>query len=337
MNASALTAMSGGTIDSTLVEQLSQLVREVEDVLYSQVESSSNLVRSVAQLTLRAGGKRLRPAFVELAARATGLQFERSRTLRIGACMELIHMATLLHDDVIDHAPTRRGKPTASAEFGNTAAILSGDALLARAMRILAEDGDVEIFRAVSAAVIEMAEGEVKELELRGNFDVDIELHFEVLRQKTASFVECCCACGAMIAGAAPEVVQALTNYAHHVGMAFQIVDDLLDYRGDQRKTGKKRAGDFLEGQATLPLILLRKHLSPAEITVARQKFGEHPSEEEIRMIVDWMTTRGAFLEAEAYAKRHIDLAIDALDVLPASAEKELLEQVAQFVIVRNS
>ncbi len=328
--------MSGGAIDSTLIQQLSQLVGEVEDVLHNQIESSSKLVGAVASLTLRAGGKRLRPAFVELAARATGLPFERSRTLKIGACMELIHMATLLHDDVIDHAATRRGRPTASAEFGNTAAILSGDALLARAMRILAEDGDVQIFRAVSDAVIEMAEGEVTELELRGDFDVEPEAHFEVLRQKTASFVQCCCACGAMIAGASPEVVQALTDYAHHVGMAFQIVDDLLDYRGDHTKTGKQRAGDFLEGQATLPLILLRKSLSPAEMIVARQKFGQKPTEEEIRMIIDWMTSRGAFVEAEAYARQHIEQALTALHLLPESQERNLLEQVAQFVVVRN-
>jgi geranylgeranyl pyrophosphate synthase len=337
MNASALNEMSGGKIDSALVEQLSTLVGEVEKILYKQVETSSNLVGSVARLTLRAGGKRLRPAFVELAARATGLPYDRSRTLNIGACMELIHMATLLHDDVIDHATTRRGKPTASAEFGNTAAILSGDALLARAMRILAQDGDMEVFRAVSEAVIEMAEGEVQELELRGEFDVEIEQHLEVLRLKTASFVECCCASGALIAGAEPEIVEALKQYAHHVGMAFQIIDDLLDYRGDHTKTGKKRAGDFLEGQATLPLILLRAHLSPAEMIVARQKFGERPTEEEIRMIIDWMSTRGAFDEAQAYAERHIQSALDALKVLPETPERMLLEQVAMFVVVRNA
>ncbi len=337
MNASAIAALSGGKVDPNLLDELSNLVTEVESVLQDQIQGSSRLIGAVGKLTLRAGGKRLRPAFVELSARATGRPFERSRTLKIGACMELIHMATLLHDDVIDHAATRRGKPTASAEYGNTAAILSGDAFLARAMRLLADDGDIAIFRSVASAVMEMAEGEVAELEQRGNFDLEEEAHYEILRQKTASFVECCCETGALIAGAEPEIVSALRIYAHHVGMAFQIIDDVLDYRGDNNKTGKPKAGDFLEGQATLPLIFLRKTLSPAEMIVSRQKFGSHPSDEEIRMIIDWMTTRGAFVESEAVARDHIRLAISALAALPESAERRLLEQVAEFVIVRSA
>ena len=197
----------------------------------------------VGGLTLRAGGKRLRPAFVSLAAAATGLPYDPSRARKLGAGLEMIHMATLIHDDVIDHAAMRRGKPTAAAEVGNTASILSGDVLLARAMSLLAEDGDLDLIRTVSAAVVDMAEGEVREVEVRGDFDLRSEDHFDILQRKTAALVEACCEGGAIIAGAPKPVTEALKAYGHHVGLAFQIADDLLDYRGDPAKTGQTPRG----------------------------------------------------------------------------------------------
>jgi octaprenyl-diphosphate synthase len=251
--------------------------------------------------------------------------------------MEMIHMATLIHDDVIDNSSTRRGKPTAAAEFGNPAAILSGDVLLAKAMRLLSEDGDLDVIRTVSQSVIEVAEGEVRELEVRGDFDLHEEDHLEVLRLKTASFIQCCCDIGAIVAGASPATRQALSTYGHHVGMAFQIVDDLLDYRGDRAKTGKPVATDFREAQATLPLIYLRSTLSDQESELARKRFGNGVTEEEIRMMVQWMDVRGAFAKSEALAHSHVQSAMLQLEELPQSASKKLLQTVAEYVLSRNS
>jgi octaprenyl-diphosphate synthase len=251
----AFTSLSGRDVDAELLSQLTEEITLVEAELDAQVRSHVSIVSGVGELTLNAGGKRLRPAFVSLAAKATGLEFDEGRCIRLGASMEMIHMATLIHDDVIDNAATRRGKPTASSEFGNTASILSGDVLLAKAMSILAMDGDLEIIRTVANAVVEIAEGEVRELEVRGDFDLDEQLHLEVLRMKTASFIQCCCDVGGLVAGAPSSSRQALKRYGYHVGMAFQVVDDLLDYRGDGVKMGKQQATDFREGQATLPLI----------------------------------------------------------------------------------
>src|SRR4051794_21397897 len=202
--------------DKELLNQVASEIQEVEKELAKQVSSNVELVEYVGKHTLEAGGKRLRPAFVTLSARACGNAFEPERTRKIGACMEMIHMATLIHDDVIDHSATRRGRETASAAYGNTAAILSGDVLLAKAMVILALDGDLEIIRTVSQAVVEMAEGEVRELEIRGQFDLTEAEHLQVLRMKTASFIQCCCESGAMIAGASDEVRRALGVYGHH-------------------------------------------------------------------------------------------------------------------------
>jgi octaprenyl-diphosphate synthase len=337
MTAQAFAALTQGRVEPETLDTIGHEVALVEEELARRLKSQVALVDKVGGLTLHAGGKRLRPAFVALAAQATGLLFDPVRTRRLGAGLEMIHMATLIHDDVIDHAATRRGKPTAAAEVGNTASILSGDVLLARAMSLLAEDGDLDLIRTVSAAVVDMAEGEVREVEVRGDFDITVEDHLDVLRRKTASFIEACCESGAIVAKATSEVREALRQYGHHVGIAFQIVDDLLDYRGDKEKTGKPIATDFREAQATLPLILLRAKLSEPEAQTVRTKFGGGVSDDELRMFAHWMETRGAFAEAEAMARQHIDAALGALDALPETPAKELLRTVAHYVVQRQA
>ncbi|CAN5730472.1 polyprenyl synthetase family protein [soil metagenome] len=323
-------------IDPDLLARVSDEVEKVEEELRHQVRSHVDLVERVGRLTLEAGGKRLRPAFVTLAARATGLPFDEDRAVRLGAVMEMIHMATLMHDDVIDGASTRRGKPTAGATYGGTAAILGGDVLLAKAMMILANDGDIEIIRSTSQTMVEIAEGEVRELEVRGDFDLDEVDHLDVLRRKTAAFIEACTEMGAHLAEASHEVRRALKDYGHHVGIAFQIVDDLLDYRGDKSQTGKEIGTDFRDGQATLPLIYLRPKMSEAESAIARRRFGADPTGDELRLIADWMDSRGAFSEAEKTAERHIAEARNCLSVLPDTPARAVLETVAAYVLERK-
>lgn len=320
-----------------ILAAIAQGVEQVEVELRDLVHSPVRTVAEVGEHTLNAGGKRLRPAFVTLAARATGHSFDPQRAIRIGACLELVHMATLIHDDVIDNAATRRGRATAAAIYGNTASILSGDVMLAKAMVVLADDGDIDVIRAVSRAVVEMAEGEAREVETRGRFDLSEEDHLEILGMKTAAFVECCCRVGGMLAGASKEVQQSLATYGRHVGLAFQIADDLLDFRGDQAVTGKPLATDFREGCATLPLIRLRPLLDANEETHLREKFGNGVTDSEIHDLVRLMDERGATREAEAAAKGQIDLATRALSALPASENRDLLVTIAEFVLSRRA
>ena len=336
MSATAFQVLATRKIDPSLLAQVAVEVSRVEDELRRQVASQVSLVEQVSRLTLDAGGKRLRPAFVALAAKATGRHFEGDRTTKLGACMELIHMATLIHDDVIDNSATRRGRPSAGAEFGNTAAILSGDVLLAKSMAILAQDGDLEIIRTVSGAVVEMAEGEVRELEARGDFDLEPAEHYDIMRRKTAAFIQACCEVGALVANAPDSMRTALSEFGHHIGIAFQIVDDILDYRGDKAKTGKTIGTDFRDGQATLPLIFLRERLSDAEGKIARRRFGSSANDDEIRMISDWMDSRGVYQLAEQSARQHVEAAHAALDRLPDSQSRDLLRTVAEFVIDRK-
>lgn len=330
------TPFAGRVAEGTL-RDMAEHIAQVEAELRVLVSSRIALVESVGSHTLLAGGKRLRPAFVCLAAQSIGREFDRARARRLGAVMEMIHMATLIHDDVIDDAATRRGHPTASAIHGNTAAILSGDVLLSRAMAVLAEDGDLDVIRRVAGAVVDLAEGEVRELEIRGRVDLSRDEHYEVLRLKTASFIECCCRVGARIAGAEPHEEEALGVYGHHVGIAFQLVDDLLDYRGDHAKTGKPVATDYHEGCATLPLILLWPRLSEAEQQRAAAGFGQANALQFVPEVVALMADRGTFAEAEAAAHDAITQAKGALGVLPKSPSVELLLAAADFVVARQS
>ncbi len=333
MTASAFFQLTDGAIDVDLLAEVGQEVEKIEAELQSQVGSAVRLVDEVGKLTLGAGGKRLRPAFVTLAAKATGKGFDPHRARKLGAAMEMIHMATLIHDDVIDHSPTRRGHPTAGSVYGSTGSILAGDVLLAKSMVILAQDGDLELIRTVSQMVVEMAEGEVSELEARGRFDLAEQDHLEILRRKTASFIQCCCEVGGLIAKSRTE---ALSAYGYHVGMAFQIADDLLDYRGDHQSTGKPTAGDFREAQATLPLILLRPLLTEEETEFVSRKFGNGVTDDEVAMISRWMDDRGAFASSEKAAQTHVEAALKALENLPDSPARSLLSSVAHFVLSRD-
>jgi octaprenyl-diphosphate synthase len=251
--------------------------------------------------------------------------------------LELIHMATLVHDDVIDESSSRRGRPTAAFEFGNTASVLSGDVLLAKAMRILAEDGDLAIIRCVSQGVVEMAEGEVRELAARGDFDLSESEHLDILQMKTASFIQTACEVGALAAGAPEATRKTLARYGRSMGMAFQIADDLLDYQGDPHRTGKPSAVDFREGCATLPLIFLRETLTSSERSAAAGWFGNGAMDENVERIRSWMAARGAFERTGAAAKAYVEEALSALRDLPETADKTLLSAVAEYVVGRSS
>lgn len=324
-----------GSKASDAVARIMQEVALTETELDRQVASQVDLVHRVSTHTLAAGGKRLRPALVSLCAAALGRPFDVERTRRIGACMELIHMATLMHDDVIDGSATRRGHPTAAAEFGNTASILSGDVLLAKAMRILALDGDLEIIRSVSSVVVDLAEGEVLELQARWRLDLGEEEHYRILRMKTGSFIECCCRVGGLCAGGDEVEIEALAEFGANIGLAFQIVDDMLDYAGDGR-TGKPIGTDFREGCATLPLLLLFPKLSSDERTWAGQRFGK-AADADIAVICKWICERGVLAEVASRARHHAESACTAIERLPESEEAELLSAVADFILERQN
>jgi len=204
-------------------------------------------------------------------------------------------------------------------------------------MLILAEDGDLEIIRTVSRAVVELSEGEVRELQFRKQFNVSETDHMETLRMKTASFIQCCCEVGARVADAPDEIRESLGRYGHHIGLAFQIVDDLLDYRGDDHITGKPKATDFREGCATLPLIYLIEEMTEEERQAAAAKFGNGVGDEDILQLCRWMQERGAFARAGQLAKWHVDQAKNALTSVQDAEGVDLLLTAADFVVLRSA
>ena len=337
MTSQTILGIRSDHVEPSFLETVGTHIARVNDELDELVASSSRLVEDAGRHTLSAGGKRLRPALVAIVAESTGKPFDGKRAARIGAAMELVHMATLMHDDVIDHASTRRGRPTAGSVFGNTAAILTGDVLLAKAMSVLAHDGDLRIIRMVSDMVVQMAEGEVRELEVRGNVHLSEDEHTEILRMKTAEFVRACCQAGALLAGLGEADAGEIGAYGFHIGMAFQIVDDLLDYEGDSEAIGKLRATDFREGCATYPLILVRPHLTEAELALVERKFGNGVSDDELRLIVQWMHERGALAATRALAESHVNEAKVRIASLQEAAGRSLLETLAATIVARTS
>jgi octaprenyl-diphosphate synthase len=297
-------------------------------------------VRTVYALTrhiLNAGGKRLRPAMLSLSARAISPGMDSRRIATVGAAVEFVHMATLVHDDVVDNTAMRRGKPTANAVFGNGVAVLSGDYILARAMRLLAIDGDLRIIRTVSEITVDMSEGEVMEIAATGKPDLPLNDYLEILRKKTAVFVEGCCRCGAILAGAEPYLEQALADYGYRLGMAFQLADDLLDYTGDPCVTGKPRGSDLRDGRATLPFLLGLAEAAPREKKRLLAAFGNAKLEDsEILEACDILESRGAFAQTRTTARDHVEKADRALSLLPPSIARDCFSALTDYVVQRD-
>jgi len=319
----------------------------VERYLEQQVDTPVRQLSELGDHLLRAGGKRLRPALVILGAHtADPEQYAairhnghgtRDRLIKIAACMELIHMATLIHDDVIDKTATRRGKPTVNALFGNLATVLSGDYLLAKAMRHLAFDGDLPIIRKVATITGEMSEGEVEAVFLRNQIDLSEERYYEVIRKKTAVFLSGCCSIGSLVANAPDEIVRTLETFGLHIGMAFQIVDDLLDYTGDPKLTGKQTGTDFRDGCATLPLLHLYAQADENMRSNLQAEFGIPISEEKLQVYVRAMHEAGSLHYTRKMATLHLQKAIQILQVLPASDARHALQEIAHFIVIRSS
>ncbi len=309
----------------------------VEARMNAELGSDVRTVLAVTHHVLNAGGKRLRPAMVAFAARAVRPDSDRERVAVVGASVEFVHMATLLHDDVVDNTATRRGKPTANAVFGNGVAVLSGDYLLARAMRMLTLNGDLRILRTVSEITVEMSEGEVLEIGATGKADLPMAEYLEILRKKTAAFVEGCCRCGAILAGADECLETALASYGYRLGMAFQIADDLLDYTGDPVITGKPRGSDLRDGRATLPFLLGLSSATAGERKCLLAAFGNAALDDAGLCAVSAILTRyDAFDRTRAVARDHVEQAAAALDLLPPSTARDCFAALTDYVILRD-
>jgi octaprenyl-diphosphate synthase len=242
-----------------LVEPLDLVERSMRD----QFESRSALVSMLGEHVLGSGGKRMRPALLLLAAELCG--YTGPRRVDVGAAVELLHTATLLHDDVVDVSALRRGKPSANAVWGNRRAILGGDFFYARACTMIVEDGDSEIVWVFANAIQRLAEGELLQLERSFDSSITESHYYSVIEAKSAALLQCACECGSLLGGVTRSERRKLSEFGREIGVAFQLRDDALDYEAGEAELGKQPLDDLREGKVTLPLLLTLKRCTPAE------------------------------------------------------------------------
>ncbi|UAW99029.1 polyprenyl synthetase family protein [Halopseudomonas nanhaiensis] len=305
----------------------------VNQLIMRQLHSRVPLVEKIGNYIIGAGGKRLRPLVVLLAARACGVNDTRQHSL--AAIIEFLHTATLLHDDVVDTSDMRRGRSTANALWGNAPSVLVGDFLYSRAFEMMVELGDMRIMRALANATNVIAEGEVLQLSKVRDANTDEATYLEVIRSKTAMLFEASSHTAALLADASEAQIEALRQYGDALGVAFQLVDDVLDYSGDASAMGKNVGDDLAEGKPTLPLIYAMREGTPEQARLVRhaiQKGGL----EDIGPIREAVESSGALAYTQRMAQQQSDLAVEMLQTLPPSVFRDSLEQLARFAIARQ-
>jgi octaprenyl-diphosphate synthase len=307
--------------------------------LRSSLESDVTLVRTIAEYIVAGGGKRLRPLLVFLSAQALGANSRSELTIDLAATVELIHTATLLHDDVVDESALRRGRATSNAEFGNAASVLVGDFLYSRAFQVMVGTGKMRVLELISEATNRIAEGEVMQLMALGNLELTEDDYMQVIEAKTAKLFEAAGALGAIAAGASSDNERSLAEYARRLGVAFQIADDVLDYRGDAQTLGKSLGDDLSEGKLTLPIILTLQRGSERHKTLLRTVLSA-PHAIAPSHFHDVMTALeecGALDESLARAEREADAAAAEIAHLPDSGAKNWMLELCSYAVKRNA
>jgi octaprenyl-diphosphate synthase len=308
-------------------------MREVDRVLHESVESDVALVRQVADYIIASGGKRLRPALLLISANACGYRGRDHYTL--AAVVEMIHTATLLHDDVVDASELRRGKATANARFGNAASVLVGDFLYSRSFQLMVTVGAVRVLQVLSDTTNTIAAGEVLQLMNSGNPDLSEAAYFEVIERKTAKLFEAAARLGAVIAGAPSEREDALARYGAHLGTAFQLIDDVLDYSGDLEAIGKSLGDDLAEGKMTLPLIRALAVGSPDDVAVVRHAVSGGGITD-FEPVLDVLRRTRALEYTRQRAEQESDAARACVADLPDSPHRKTLLELASFAARRS-
>jgi len=314
----------------------SAVAREFEQVntlIIDQLHSDVELVENIGHYIVDAGGKRLRPLLVLLTAAACNYRGEQQ--IQLAAIVEFIHTATLLHDDVVDISSLRRGRATANAQFGNAPSVLVGDFLYSRAFQLLVDVGNMAIMHNMANTTNTIAEGEVLQLVRAGNPDIDEQQYLDVITRKTAILFAAACYGAATLAKQSKTVTGQLENFGSDLGIAFQIIDDVLDYEGDPATMGKNLGDDLTEGKPTLPLIRALEVATTQEQQLIRGAILDK-SAENIEAVITAVQRCGALDYARRSAESYRDRALQGLTCLPDSSYRHNLEQIARLSVDRD-
>ena len=306
----------------------------VNAVILDRMQSKVALIPELAGHLIAGGGKRMRPMLTLACASLLG--YSGSRHQKLAAAVEFIHTATLLHDDVVDGSGTRRGKRTANLIWGNPASVLVGDFLFSRAFELMVEDGSLKVLRILSNASAVIAEGEVEQLTAQRRIDTGEEQYLRIIGAKTAALFAAACRVAPVVAEAGEEAELALESYGRNLGIAFQLVDDVIDYASDAETMGKGLGDDFRDGKMTLPVILAYARASSDDRSFWKAAAsGERVSDDDLALAISLMRSTGALSDTIDRARHYGRRAIDALGPFPAGKVKSALTEAVEFAISR--
>ncbi|AEP35990.1 Octaprenyl-diphosphate synthase/Dimethylallyltransferase [Taylorella asinigenitalis MCE3] len=315
-----------------IFQPISEDMSAVDKVIRSRLNSDVVLIRTIGEYIISAGGKRIRPAMLLMMAKAMG--YEGSLHHLMAAVIEFIHTSTLLHDDVVDESDMRRGAATANAVFGNAASVLVGDYLYSRSFEMMVEADSMRIMQIMSEATTVIAEGEVLQLLNIHDSNVDFDRYMNVIKSKTAKLFEAATRVAAVLAGADKETEQQAALYGTHVGTAFQVIDDVLDYSGSAEDLGKNVGDDLREGKPTLPLIRVMQVGTPEQKALIRHAIEE--GDGDFERVAEAIRSTDAIEYTKSIAKEQADIAIAALDSLAESPYKQSLKDLVTFSLART-
>ena len=316
-----------------LFQSIRQPLAEVESRLRVELKHDDPFINELAQHVLRVGGKRLRPALLLLSAQAVGEIADVHLTLATVA--EMVHTATLVHDDVLDEAVIRRHRDTVNARWNNLTSVLLGDYIFSHAFYLASCLDSTFACQTVGRATNIVCEGELKQTASSGNFRLTHDEYFEIVHEKTAELCACCCLLGAHFAGADEPTIRQLESYGRKLGVAFQIADDLLDLEGEEQTTGKSLGTDLAKRKMTLPLLHLRDQLEGDDLARLQQMI-EHPEADHRPVILDWLDRAGSLDYTRTQAEHYGQAAAACLATLPESPAKEVLQRLTQDVVRRR-
>ena len=303
-------------------------------ILVDRLDSNVDLISQMSQYIINSGGKRIRPLLLLICAKAT--EYDGDYHYSMAVVIELIHTATLLHDDVVDQSATRRGQETANELWGNAPSVLVGDFLYSRAFEIMVEPNSMEIMRILSKATNQISEGEVLQLLNIKNANVTQAEYFKVIERKTACLFKAACQIAGILSSADQKVINAMGSFGMHLGNAFQIIDDTLDYESDSKIIGKEIGDDLSEGKVTLPMIYALEKTKKAENKILKDAI-KNADASHIDQIVEILLNVDAFQYSRDIAKIESNMALESIDYLPDSKYKTALKLLCELSLERNS
>ena len=308
----------------------------VDERIEQKLQSNVDLVKKMSSYHLDTGGKKLRALITLGGSKLCGYD-KGSRDVNFAACVELIHSATLMHDDVIDNGEIRRGKKTLNKIWGNQSSILVGDYLLSRCFEMMVEDGNLEILKLLSSTSALISQGEILQLQHKGDVDMLEETYLKIISNKTAALFLAASKIGSIITERENKYKEAMESYGKNLGLTFQIADDTLDYNSDLKLFGKNVGNDFFEGKVTLPIILLFQKIDEKEKKLLKSFFiKDLRNENDLKIVLELIKKNNVINECYKKAEHYINLASNSLNIFQNSDEKEILKNLTSFSLERN-